>query len=190
MNPWDRLEEESSHAYSAFLVYRDLPKRSIRRTQSAITAFAVSKTVVGAWARRYNWLNRARAWDNHLTQKTERKVVRSLLREQSRLTLKRIVARSLAVSQAIKTLEQINRTTLSCSDPSELLELLRATRQAFELVGLSQLDFDEQLHRFSAAGGKNPQVVRSDPDPEELLGLQDESDKIQLGNPAAETILD
>ena len=191
MKPWDRLEDESSHAYQAFLAYRDAAKRSIRSVQDHV-CISISVYQLHTWSNRFNWKERALAWDRHVSAKRDARILTKLTSERSKLALKRLTARSLAVNQALRTLEKINRDSIAVSEPGELLELLRATRQAFELVGLSQIDFDEQLHRASEAGVQTPQVSvsRSEPDPEDLLGLPDESDTVQRSGATEEAVLD
>lgn len=191
MKPWDRLDDESSHAYTAFLAYRDAVKRSLRSVQGHVSV-SVSFQQIHTWSNRFNWKERALAWDRHVSAKRDARILTKLTSERSKLALKRLTARSLAVNQALRTLEKINRDSIAVSEPGELLELLRATRQAFELVGLSQIDFDEQLHRASEAGVQTPQisVSKSEPDPEDLLGLPDESDTVQRSDTGPETLLD
>jgi hypothetical protein len=191
MKPWERLEDESSHAYQAFIAYRDATKRSLQSVHSHVT-ISTSIGQLHTWSNRYNWKDRALAWDRHVSAKRDARILTKLTSERSKLALKRLTARSLAVNQALRTLEKINRDSIAVCEPGELLELLRATRQAFELVGLSQIDFDEQLHRASEAGVQTPQisVSRAEPDPENLLGLPDESDTVQRSDTGPQALLD
>jgi len=73
-NPWDKRESETAKAYAAFRIFRDLDpgKRSIR------AACAVGAGVVNPspsrvkswqqWHKRYDWAERAQAWDAHLDE--------------------------------------------------------------------------------------------------------------------------
>lgn len=87
--PWDQLPGESSKAYAAFAIYRDLgPRRSVdeasrayhRPTPQAATSTATRRRrgasgQVRLWAERWNWSARARAWDQELERvKTSKQV--------------------------------------------------------------------------------------------------------------------
>lgn len=76
---WERQEGEGREAFAAFKVYRDLPPRD-RSIDAAF--FRASGDQSGRkkgakraptrwfeWSRRYDWVNRACAWDKHLRDK-------------------------------------------------------------------------------------------------------------------------
>lgn len=71
-NLWDRLENETAKAYAAFAVYRDLgPLRSLVRARDKLGKRPGYETLLGRWSRRYNWVERAQAWDAHLDEITK-----------------------------------------------------------------------------------------------------------------------
>jgi hypothetical protein len=59
---WAQLADESSPAFAAFTVYRDLPvvERSIR---AAAEACGKHIRLLERWSRKYAWVARVRAWD-------------------------------------------------------------------------------------------------------------------------------
>lgn len=60
--PWERQEGESSKAYEAFCVYRDM---GADRTQQAVAdQLTKSRTIVGRWAAEFHWVARTEAWDS------------------------------------------------------------------------------------------------------------------------------
>lgn len=60
--PWERQEGESSKAYEAFCVYRDM---GADRTQQAVAdQLTKSRTIVGKWAAEWKWVSRTEAWDS------------------------------------------------------------------------------------------------------------------------------
>ena len=59
--PWEREPGEPPKAYAAFRTFRDLPPAS-RALDQTITD--VSARQVRNWAQRYNWRERAEAWDD------------------------------------------------------------------------------------------------------------------------------
>lgn len=75
--PWDRIPEEGSRAYAAFVVYRDLPprERSLLATERIQRRKPDVPTATGRyveWFRAWNWLKRAQAWDEHLDRLAQR----------------------------------------------------------------------------------------------------------------------
>lgn len=59
--PWDRQPGESTKAYEAFAIYRDLgPARSVRRVSQQL---GKSRTLIGRWCTDYDWVKRCEAWD-------------------------------------------------------------------------------------------------------------------------------
>jgi hypothetical protein len=77
-NPWEALPGESSKAYRAFCLYRDMgPNRSLdqasrdyHRRSDQPTNGSERKTrasgTIRGWAQRWNWPGRALAWDREL----------------------------------------------------------------------------------------------------------------------------
>src|SRR4051812_24743013 len=61
--PWERLSDESSPAWEAFVAYRDAgPERSIRSVAQTLDK---SASLLGRWSAEHDWLSRAAAWDRH-----------------------------------------------------------------------------------------------------------------------------
>lgn len=68
LKPWDRQPGETSKAYQAFSIYRDLgAARSVRRVSEEL---AKTQTVIKRWSSAYNWVERAAAWDSLPAQAT------------------------------------------------------------------------------------------------------------------------
>lgn len=73
MSLWDRLPEETNPAWVAFQTYLDLGlERSLDKAFRKLknreeTAIAPGRWNV--WSRTHRWVERARAWDDHLAQK-------------------------------------------------------------------------------------------------------------------------
>ena len=61
---WHRNERETAKAYEAFCIYRDQgPNRSI---QGTAVELGKSFTPIRRWAKKWNWIDRALEWDEHL----------------------------------------------------------------------------------------------------------------------------
>lgn len=67
MRQYDRLPNETTKAYNAFSVYRDLgPDRSLAKAAEIFYGARKNLAQLGLWSRRYDWVARARAYDDHL----------------------------------------------------------------------------------------------------------------------------
>lgn len=62
LRPWDRQPGETSKAYEAFLIYRDLGAN--RTTRSTAEALTRTETHIKTWSSKYGWVSRAAAWDS------------------------------------------------------------------------------------------------------------------------------
>jgi hypothetical protein len=69
IRPWDRQPFETSKAYEAFSIYRDMgAKRTVRGTAEALTK---SEQLIKGWSGKNDWVRRAAAFDSLPARKTE-----------------------------------------------------------------------------------------------------------------------
>ena len=69
--PWERRENESTKAYEAFTIYRDMGReRSLSKVAEKLQK---SETLMGRWSRTYDWVNRAAKWDDE-QERVEREI--------------------------------------------------------------------------------------------------------------------
>jgi hypothetical protein len=79
---WDQLPSEPPSWYSKFLIFRDLgPDRSIRECFLECTRLSGKEkaSMSSAWSRRsieFKWIERALAWDKHLSDRRQRDIER------------------------------------------------------------------------------------------------------------------
>lgn len=67
---WEMLPNETDNAFEAFRIYRDLgARRSIRETGKTL---GKNLTTLGEWSVKYDWPNRARAYDRWMDQQATR----------------------------------------------------------------------------------------------------------------------
>lgn len=62
--PWERQEGETEKAFRAFVLYRDARSRSIRGVAASLGHTGTG--AVSSWSSRWRWLERAKAFDDHL----------------------------------------------------------------------------------------------------------------------------
>lgn len=65
-NEWDRQPGESARAFAAFCVYRDAG--AARSLRAIVDKTSAKLAQIGAWSRRYGWVNRVEAYDAHMSR--------------------------------------------------------------------------------------------------------------------------
>ena len=73
---WDRIKNEQNKAYHSFCIYRDLgPFRSIDKVVQKLDeeSTPLSRTQVGKYSSKYNWVERAEAYDDYKDKKQRQK---------------------------------------------------------------------------------------------------------------------
>ena len=70
---WERLPEETSINYTAFVKYRDLQsRRSIKKVAELSDGAQISK--FNRWSSEFKWVDRARAYDDHIDELRRNKI--------------------------------------------------------------------------------------------------------------------
>ncbi|MYZ35856.1 MULTISPECIES: hypothetical protein [unclassified Streptomyces] len=88
VDPWMRQDGETDPAYQAFAAYRDLGSAD-RTLGEAARGVGKSLGLIKRWSFTHNWVERARAFDQHLTGVTTESyavMVRKTTAQQSALT--------------------------------------------------------------------------------------------------------
>jgi hypothetical protein len=66
---WFKQPEETSRQYAAFCLYRDMgPSRSIQKVAQKRTGGGPHTSRLKEWSNKYQWVNRAIAYDEHIDQ--------------------------------------------------------------------------------------------------------------------------
>jgi len=105
---WDRLPNESTKAYAAFCVYRDLgPERSLDKAGQKLDK-PRSRKWLGEWSAKYKWVERAEAYDDYI-EKLKRKEREEAIAEMAERQARIAIAFQQRVAQRLQEL-----------DPSEL----------------------------------------------------------------------
>lgn len=79
MNPWEQQDNETSKAFEAFVVYRDLGfSRSIRKVSEKVLK---TDGILKRWKKLHNWEDRVIAYDKHIdglkVSEHEREVIKA-----------------------------------------------------------------------------------------------------------------
>jgi hypothetical protein len=116
---WERQPHESSKAYAVFCVYRDLgPDRSLEKLRQNLDK-PRSKKWLGDWSVKYNWVDRAAAYDDYIEGKKREKKEKAILEMADRhVKLSKAFQQRLA-----QRLQQIDPSELSPSDMAKWLDV-------------------------------------------------------------------
>ena len=129
--PWEQQPGESAKAFEAFAIYRDMSAdRSVRKVTQRLNK---SLTLIGKWSSRYNWPERARAYDRDLDRQAHAQAVRDV----RSMTNRHIRIAMQLQAKALEALEQLNVATLS---------------PKMQLAFLAKATEIERMNRLSAAG--------------------------------------
>jgi hypothetical protein len=168
---WDPWPGESSKAYAAFCLYRDLgPRRSLdeasrryhRRSEREVQPGGHPPRASGTirrWARLWNWLARAQAWDQQ-AQRIQETEQQAAIQEMAQRHAKEAM---MLQNKAVERLRQLRPEELKARDTlAYLVEAARLERlargeptervaQEISLDNLKELT-DEQLADIIARG--------------------------------------
>jgi len=79
-HPWDQLPNETTTAYSAFLLYLDLGPHSRSQSRLAKIIYGNEKSTgqISKWSVEHDWINRSEAWDRYCTENRRTKMEESI----------------------------------------------------------------------------------------------------------------
>jgi len=192
--PWEQLPNETDYAFASFLAYLNLgPNRTVRaafQTLDESGSIGCQIKMIYKLSTTFKWAYRAEAWDRK-NLRIESKRIRKELKNTFLKTHKnRLEMRDKASEIAMKTIGIISKRNLDTYDEKTLIDVLKITRDAYEIVGLSHIDHTDQLQSVSVkATGREP-ARAIEQSPEELFELPEESYSVQRSGPETETVLE
>src|SRR6516165_9563848 len=147
LEPWEQQTGESSRAFGAFCVYRDLgPRRSLRAAAAAFygRTAAAAERQVDKWSRAFSWVERACAWDRHLDAEARR------AQEEAR---REMVERHVREARALQG-KALERLRALCPEELGPADLLRYIVEAAKLERLALGEPDAvQRQELTGRGG-------------------------------------
>lgn len=136
-DPWQRQPKEPANAYGGFRVFRDLgPKRTL---VGVVAEYATPERTVKRWAKLWDWVDRATAWDDHAAQledETRLKALREM--QENHFKLARI-----ATTKALQALDRVEikhiapGTAVRLLDFAVKLERETLSRTPEQMAGLA-----------------------------------------------------
>lgn len=102
---WQRQSDESSCAFDAFVLYRDMPQRSNRQVGETLKK---NKSQIDLWSSKHAWVARCRAWDNELDKRVRHVQVQEI-KAMKRRQIRMAVEMQSVAGAALKSLtEKLN----------------------------------------------------------------------------------
>ena len=133
-NAWERLEKETDAAFTAFKTYLELDERSYKKVAEKLKK---SATLIYRWADKFDWKNRAVAWDNSLLEE---------LRIKEKQNLSKTIKRQLKELKNFqeKAADGLSQKDLSKASIKSLNEMYHAALQAhwslLEKLGVTNVE--------------------------------------------------
>ena len=135
---WERQKGESEQAYEAFSIYRDL---GLQRSNAKVCErLSKSRQLISRWKSRYDWDERARAYDNDLAKKAHAEAVKDLKDMTKRHT-------KIAVQMQKKALEALENLKVDDMTPRDIKEYIKIATELERLnrsVSASDNAIDEE----------------------------------------------
>jgi hypothetical protein len=133
--PWERLDGETNAAWQAFTLFLRSPTRKLLEI-SRLRGHKNSAQV-SIWSKRYDWSERAAAWDLHQLGRIEAQKRANIVRyavERERIELELVTELLADLHDAIRLPGELMR------DPSQKGHVrLAAARQILDLLGIDDL---------------------------------------------------
>lgn len=114
LRPWERQENESEKAFSAFKAYLEMEDRNICQLAKRL---AKSRQLVNKWKQKYNWQERCIAYDKSLQD-----VEYATAIEERKKMAKRHIA--IAMNMQAKAVEALKQTDVSKLNVNEIVKLI------------------------------------------------------------------
>ena len=113
--PWERQPRESTQAYEAFSLYRDMGgERSARKVGHKLSK---SWALISAWSSKWNWVERARHYDNLLS----REVKENAVKEVQKIVKRQMQIAGLMLKVGVERLEKYNEEEIDIGAAVKLI---------------------------------------------------------------------
>ncbi|MBQ9168882.1 MAG: hypothetical protein IJX67_10830 [Oscillospiraceae bacterium] len=149
-DPWERRQDESTKAYEAFCIYRDMGReRSLSKVSAKLQK---SETLMGRWSRTFDWVKRAASWDDE-----QDRIAREIARKEQAEAIKNMRKRhaDVATAMILKAARALNRLKEEDIKPSDISRMMEV---ASKLERISRGDVGEVVEERDG-GTSTPAVT-------------------------------
>jgi len=135
--PWERQPHETHTAWQAFVLYRDMPRRSLRALAASVAPRRSGNEVatlhsLARYSSKWNWPERCRLWDNEQDKRGRAAMLRRQIQTLERA--QQILAHPVAVMIELLRADPLLPQQLA----TVLLDELRSTRPGVALAACSR----------------------------------------------------
>ena len=165
-DPWERQEGESTKAYEAFCIYRDLGiNRSIAKV---VKTLGKSKALLEGWSSKYDWVERAAQWDSE----QDRVARQQQLEDIKKMRKRHAELASTMLSKAAEALQHLQPEEIKATDVSRMVDV------ASKLERVSRGDVGDVIEERDGGEAINPVQIYI---PDNARGRsQDEFDDLEV----------
>lgn len=115
--PWERQKGESAQAFEAFFLYLEMgASRSLRAVSQEL---GKSKTLIDRWSRTYKWVERCRAWDNHLQYEAKK----AAITEVRNMTKRHVTMAQQIQNAAMRALQELGSDMVNPKNFAAIVKL-------------------------------------------------------------------
>lgn len=116
--PWERQPGESMKAYEAFKIYRDLGPMDRSQEKVKEKLDKSSRATIGKWSSEFNWVKRAKAWDDE----QDRVIRAENLKEITKMRKRHADLAVDMLVKAAKALKKIPEDEISAREISQMVD--------------------------------------------------------------------
>lgn len=160
---WQRQAEETSTAFEAFVLFRDMASpRSIKQVAEILSK---GRSTLDEWAQKYRWNDRCRLWDNEVDKRTSNAQIaeiKAMKRRHAKVAFELQSAAHLALTQLVAKLKAAKENSKTLVSPEQMSRMIDVGSR------LERLSSDEP----STISRVQEQVDFSNLSVEELLTLK------------------
>ena len=113
MKIWERQAEESEKAFAAFQVYLEMEDRSPQKVAEKLQK---DRSLITRWAAKFDWRNRAVAWDNSILEDKRR----AYIKRYNKFLDKQFKGNERIQELALKVFEEKNMAQISWKSLNEI----------------------------------------------------------------------
>lgn len=117
---WERQPKESAPAYKAFSIYRDMGAE--RGLRAVATQLSKSDTLIKRWSRTWNWVERARQYDDSLQREAQAKAYKKAVKSLEEMQTRHIKTAVLMQKIAVEALDGLDPSELT---PQDIVRLIK-----------------------------------------------------------------
>ena len=145
---WERQKGETSNAYEAFCVYRDL---GVKRNQpKTCEILGKNSTTISEWSVKYNWVERAEAYDDYQERREREMLEKERLNDIKKMRKRHADLASAMLIKAAKALKTIPDEEIKASDVTRMVDV------ASKLERISRGDVGEVVEERNGGEAVSP----------------------------------